>query len=149
MTPCWQDLQIDHIKAVATYQGPGRDFFVMLEATVSCAIYYTSELCSIDHRLWSTNETPTSSPESSIMAIKKVALLGANGKLGPAILDALLARDFEVTVLKRESSRSPDDYPAGVKVAKIPDQMEIERLTEVLRGQDALVVTISMIEFSR
>jgi len=76
------------------------------------------------------------------MAISKVALLGANGTLGPSVLNELLAASFTVTVLKRASSHSPDNYPKGVLVAQVPDDMDVDTLSEILRGQDALVATI-------
>lgn len=87
---------------------------------------------------------PLISPRKVLtMAIKTVALLGADGKLGPAVLNELLAASFAVTVLKRQGSKQPDNYPSGVKVARVPDDMDdIDALAKVLTGQDALVVTI-------
>lgn len=76
------------------------------------------------------------------MGIKKVALLGADGNLGPAVLTALLAHDFSVTILKRQSSQSPDHYPPHTTISRIPDNLDVEETAEVLRGQDALVITI-------
>lgn len=76
------------------------------------------------------------------MSIKRVALLGADGKLGPAIMHSLLASGLQVTVLKRESSKSKDSYPSGVQVTRVPDDFAVEKVTEVLRGQDGVVVTI-------
>ena len=78
------------------------------------------------------------------MSIRNVALLGADGKLGPAILSALVDASFQVTVLKRQSSKQPDtNYPPGVKVSRIPDNMDDEdALVQSLKGMDALVVTI-------
>ncbi|KAF2723346.1 NAD(P)-binding protein [Polychaeton citri CBS 116435] len=74
--------------------------------------------------------------------IKKVALLGADGKLGPSILDALLANNFTVTVLKRESSSSPSNYPSSVTVTRCPDAFDVDSLVPILQGQDALVISI-------
>lgn len=76
------------------------------------------------------------------MAIQNVALLGADGTLGPAVLTELVAAKLTVTVLKRQGSKQPDDYPSGVRVAKVPDDMDIASVTETLKGQQALVVTI-------
>ncbi|OQN97860.1 hypothetical protein B0A48_16170 [Cryoendolithus antarcticus] len=76
------------------------------------------------------------------MAIKRVTLLGADGELGPAILTALLHANFEITVLKRANSSSPDNYPSNVKVAKVDEAFTVSDLTPLLRGQDALVITI-------
>ena len=77
----------------------------------------------------------------SIMIIK-VALIGANGRLGPAILNTLLsAGTFTVTVLSRSSSKST--YPDLVHVAHISDDPPFQEFVDVLRGQDALVVTFA------
>lgn len=76
------------------------------------------------------------------MTIKNVALLGADSVLGPAMLKALLAVKFKVTVLKREGSKSPDQYPTSVTISYIPDDLALDSLVKILRGQDALVVTI-------
>lgn len=74
--------------------------------------------------------------------IQKVALLGADGKVGQAILSALLAENFTVTVLKRASSTSPSNYPASVTVTRVPDPFATSELTPLLRGQDAVVVSV-------
>lgn len=73
------------------------------------------------------------------MAIKSVVLLGADGKLGPSILQSLVANGFDVTVLKRKSSKSQTPHPKQVLVS---DAFEVDELVEVLKGQDAVVVTI-------
>ena len=72
--------------------------------------------------------------------IQKVALAGASGRLGPAILTAFIAAKFEVTVLTRESSTTT--FPSNVCVVKV-DYDSVESLTEALRGQDAFVSTVS------
>ncbi|KAI7462482.1 NmrA-like family protein [Hortaea werneckii] len=75
--------------------------------------------------------------------IKNVATLGADGKLGPAVLEALVSASFTVTVLKRESSKSSDEhYPPSVKVARVPDDLNVESLATTLQGHDAFVITI-------
>jgi hypothetical protein len=76
------------------------------------------------------------------MSIKNVTLLGANGTVGPMVLHALVKDGFNVTVLKRASSNSPTNYPAGVKVASVNDSFAVEDLVPVFTGQDAVVVTI-------
>ena len=74
--------------------------------------------------------------------IKKVALIGANGTLGPTILQTLIsAAIFTVTVLTRSSSKST--YPDTVVVDYISDDPTLEELVHLLRGQDALIVTLS------
>jgi putative NADH-flavin reductase len=76
------------------------------------------------------------------MAIKKVTLVGANGKLGPAILHALLCvGTFTVTVLSRTSSKST--YPPSVHIARVSDDLPDDELVQVLRGQDAVVVVFA------
>ena len=47
-----------------------------------------------------------------------------------------------MTVLKRESSKSKDSYPSGVQVTRVPDDFAVEKVAELLRGQDGVVVTI-------
>ncbi|KAI7343458.1 NmrA-like family protein [Hortaea werneckii] len=75
--------------------------------------------------------------------IKNVAILGADGKLGPAVLEALVSASFTVTVLKRQSSKSSDEhYPPSVKVARVPDDLNVESLAITLQGHDVLVITI-------
>jgi len=76
------------------------------------------------------------------MTITKVSLVGANGKLGPAILQALLfTNTFTVTVLSRSSSKST--YSAPVHVASIPDNASTEELAKVLQGQDAVIIAFA------
>ena len=70
---------------------------------------------------------------------KTVALAGASGSLGAAVLKALLDSNFAVTVLTRpESSHT---FPPAVKVAKV-DYSDAENLATALQGQDALVSTL-------
>lgn len=76
------------------------------------------------------------------MTFSKVALVGANGNLGPSILHALLdAQVFTITVLTRQSSKS--SYPQSVHITHIPDDPSVEELTTALKGQDALVVAFA------
>lgn len=76
------------------------------------------------------------------MTITKVALIGANGKLGPAILEALLSAGvFTVTVLSRHSSKST--YPDSVHVTYVSDDLSVGELVDVLHGQDAIVVSFA------
>ena len=75
--------------------------------------------------------------------IKTVALAGAAGNLGPAILDALLAAgSFEVTIITREGSNST--FPPGIKVIPV-DYSSLDSLTTAFRGQDAVVSTLAMV----
>ena len=75
-----------------------------------------------------------------IRPIKKVALLGADGKLGPSILRELVDSGFHVTILKRKSSKSPSNYPPGVAESRVDDFFEVEGLKIALQGQDAVIV---------
>lgn len=71
--------------------------------------------------------------------ISKVALLGADGNLGPAIMRALVENGFNVTVLKRKSSKSPTSYPSQVSIS---DDFNVPELVEALKGMDAVVITV-------
>ncbi|KAK5273859.1 hypothetical protein LTR96_000459 [Exophiala xenobiotica] len=75
--------------------------------------------------------------------IRTVALIGANGKVGPAILQALLdTKSFQVTVISRKSSKSTYQQ-ASVKVEQLDDSLPHAQLVETLRGQDALVIAFA------
>lgn len=76
------------------------------------------------------------------MTIKTVTLLGADGRLGPAVLTALVAEHFKVQILKRQGSKSTSEYPEGVIEIRIPDDFPPSALESALKGQDAIVVTI-------
>jgi len=72
--------------------------------------------------------------------IKNVAVIGATGNLGPAVVKALLEAGFSVTALTRIDSTST--LPAGVKAHKT-DYNSAESLAEAFKGQDAVVSTIA------
>ncbi|KAI0911025.1 hypothetical protein F4823DRAFT_587812 [Ustulina deusta] len=72
-------------------------------------------------------------------AINNVALAGATGNLGPAILTQLLNAGFHVTVLTRKNSTH--EFPPSVAVKPV-DYDSIESLTAALQGQDAVVSTL-------
>ncbi|KAL9618675.1 MAG: hypothetical protein Q9160_006642 [Pyrenula sp. 1 TL-2023] len=72
-------------------------------------------------------------------AIQNVALAGATGNLGPAVLNALLDAKFNVTVLTRQGSKS--SVPESVKAVAV-DYESIESLEKALQGQDALISTL-------
>ncbi|KAI9053484.1 hypothetical protein LZ554_002439 [Drepanopeziza brunnea f. sp. 'monogermtubi'] len=75
------------------------------------------------------------------ISIKKVALVGASGTLGAAILKELLdSRLFEITVLTREGNSRT--FPPEIKVVKV-DYTSLESLTEALAGQDAVVSAVA------
>lgn len=79
---------------------------------------------------------------SLVMALTKITLVGANGKLGPSILHALLsASTFTITVLSRTSSQST--YPPSVHHLHTSDHPTTSELTDLLRGQDAVIIVFA------
>ncbi|KAJ5238996.1 oxidoreductase CipA [Penicillium chermesinum] len=73
------------------------------------------------------------------MAIKKVAIAGATGNLGPRVLTTLLDAGFEVTALSRSS---PHQIDARAKV-QVVDYASRDSLVAALSGQDAVVSTLN------
>lgn len=79
------------------------------------------------------------------MAIKKVALVGANGNLGGPILKALVDSGlFEVTVLQRASSKSSPTSDPSVRIVTIDDGMTTGSLQAALEGQDACIASFPL-----
>ncbi|TRX94409.1 hypothetical protein FHL15_004564 [Xylaria flabelliformis] len=81
------------------------------------------------------------------MALKKVALFGANGNLGTEILKALVSSGhFELTAIKRESSpySLPPAFSSTVHIKTVDDSLSAASLEAVLRGQDAVIVSIPL-----
>ncbi|KAL9598116.1 MAG: hypothetical protein Q9179_004041 [Wetmoreana sp. 5 TL-2023] len=73
--------------------------------------------------------------------ISKVAVVGAGGNAGRFVAEALLKTNkHTVTAITRADSQSM--LPPGVVVKKV-DYSKHETLVEALRGQEALVITIS------
>lgn len=72
-----------------------------------------------------------------------VALAGATGGLGPAILKELLANNFRVTLLtrKRSSSAAGVEKSERLNIAEI-DYSDVDGLTRELRGIDVVVSTV-------
>lgn len=69
-------------------------------------------------------------------AIKRVALIGASGKLGPSILNAFLENgNFDITVLSRKSSAAV--FPPAVKTIKT--EFDYDSLRVAFSGQDAVI----------
>lgn len=74
--------------------------------------------------------------------IKRVALAGASGNLGPAILTQLLKANFTVTVLTRQDSKST--FPSESNLTVVPvDYASVSSLTSALKGHDAVVSTLT------
>src|SRR4051794_20236823 len=74
------------------------------------------------------------------ISIRTVAVAGASGNLGPAIINQLLAAGFIVTALTRADSRST--FPPAVKVVPV-DYDSLDSLTAALKDQDAFVSTLA------
>ncbi|KAJ7310053.1 putative isoflavone reductase family protein [Mycena albidolilacea] len=74
--------------------------------------------------------------------IEKVAIVGAGGQMGTFITEALLKTGkHHLTAITRADSTSK--IPAGVEVKKV-DYEDPASLVEALRGQDALIITMSV-----
>ncbi|PCD37077.1 hypothetical protein AU210_005582 [Fusarium oxysporum f. sp. radicis-cucumerinum] len=73
-------------------------------------------------------------------ALTKVAVLGASGNLGPPVVQALLAAGFKVTTITRQESKAI--FPADVVVKRV-DLSSGESLIEAVKGQDAVISTVS------
>ncbi|KAI0401994.1 NAD(P)-binding protein [Xylaria palmicola] len=71
--------------------------------------------------------------------IKTVAIAGATGNLGPAVLEQVVAAGFDVTVLTRQDTSL--SLPPSVRVVEV-DYDSLESLTSALRGQDAVVSVV-------
>ncbi|KAI3320363.1 NmrA-like family protein [Xylariaceae sp. AK1471] len=87
------------------------------------------------------------------MAIKNVALIGANGTLGTEVLRALVsAGHFQVTVVKRQSSSY--SIPAAlathdIHIKTVDDELSLESLKATLEGQDAVVASMPLKELAQ
>ena len=77
-------------------------------------------------------------------AITKVALIGATGNLGPAILKALLENNFEVTVLSREGSTSTDSLSShpNQKIVKVNFD-DSGSIASALKGIEGVVSNVA------
>ncbi|EFQ34561.1 hypothetical protein CGRA01v4_13931 [Colletotrichum graminicola] len=68
--------------------------------------------------------------------IRKVAVIGATGKLGSVIAKTLLESGFEVTAIQRAESEKT--APAGCKSVKL-DMNDFNALASGLKGHDAVI----------
>ncbi|KAI9663204.1 MAG: hypothetical protein M1821_008252 [Bathelium mastoideum] len=78
--------------------------------------------------------------------MQKVAIIGASGSLGQAVLEALLSAGFPVAALLRASSKSKLKQQPNLTIIPIPDSIldcPIDDLIQIVSGQDALIITIS------
>ncbi|KAK3725204.1 hypothetical protein LTR37_000715 [Vermiconidia calcicola] len=79
---------------------------------------------------------------SSSNHIKKVAIVGAGGNSGSYMTKALLETGkHTVTAITRAESNSK--FPEGVEIKQV-DYEDISTIVDALRGQDALVITLSV-----
>lgn len=70
------------------------------------------------------------------MAIKTVAVVGASGNVGKAVVKALLDSGFDVTAITRPNSTST--FPSSIDVRRA-NPNSFEELKTALAGQDAVV----------
>ncbi|KAH8816980.1 hypothetical protein F5884DRAFT_778120 [Xylogone sp. PMI_703] len=69
-------------------------------------------------------------------SIKKVAVLGATGNVGKAVVPSLIEAGFNVIVIRRPDSSSQP--PTGITV-RTADYNSLDSMTDALKGADALV----------
>ncbi|KAF2432342.1 NAD(P)-binding protein [Tothia fuscella] len=77
--------------------------------------------------------------KSKMVEIKTVAVLGAGGNVGKAILPVLLNSTLKVTVISRPDSKS--SFPSNITVLK--SAYDTESLTHALKGQDAVISLVA------
>ncbi|KPI36746.1 uncharacterized protein AB675_11855 [Cyphellophora attinorum] len=77
-----------------------------------------------------------------VETLQKVALFGASGHLGQPLLPALLAANFEVTVVVRESGKQTR-YPPQANIIKISDAYTKPELLTALQNQDAVIIAFN------
>ncbi|PYH88855.1 NAD(P)-binding protein [Aspergillus ellipticus CBS 707.79] len=73
------------------------------------------------------------------MTMQKIAIVGASGSIGSAILRALIAQRFDVTAISRTYSTA--QFPEGVKVVR-GDYDDTDFLRDSLAAIDALVLCV-------
>ncbi|KAJ5856456.1 uncharacterized protein N7529_010400 [Penicillium soppii] len=71
----------------------------------------------------------------------KVAIVGASGNVGPAVLEQLLVAGFDVTVLTR--SDSDKKFDSRAQIAKV-DYESFDSLKDALANQDVVVSTLNV-----
>jgi nucleoside-diphosphate-sugar epimerase len=102
----------------------------------------TSEAPEHDH----PNSLPRPQDNTGAMAIKTVAVVGANGTLGSQVVSGLVASGlFDVSVIQRASSSSKPSYPSSqVKVITVDDGFTHDALVKALQGQDSLILAFPL-----
>ncbi|KAF5609657.1 isoflavone reductase like P3 [Fusarium subglutinans] len=77
--------------------------------------------------------------------LRKVAILGASGRLGAFIFRALhQSNKFDITVISRFSSK-PAEYPAPTKVVHVHDEYPPREMVEAFCGHDAVVLASGLV----
>ncbi|CAI6337838.1 unnamed protein product [Periconia digitata] len=76
-------------------------------------------------------------------SLRKVALVGGSGHLGPSILQALQSdpTTFDVTVISRHSSQAL--FPPSTKVLRVSDDYPPDEMVSAFRGHDAVVLSLN------
>ena len=101
----------------------------------------TITLCNLPRDARQHTDSSILARRTTMEPIKRVIHIGASGRIGQHVLRALIANDFDVTVLARVESHAV--FPADVKVVR-QDTTSLQLLTEVFRGQDAVVSTVGV-----
>ncbi|TKX24382.1 hypothetical protein C1H76_3488 [Elsinoe australis] len=84
------------------------------------------------------------------MSIKNVALIGANGKIGAFVLDALVDESsFSVTVLQRASSKSKPAHESRIKITNVPNELPEDDLVSAFKGHDAAITCIPLTDLDQ
>jgi uncharacterized protein YbjT (DUF2867 family) len=73
------------------------------------------------------------------LLIKKVAVAGATGNIGPTVVKTLSASGFDVTALTRSTARTESLLDPDIKTVEV-DYLSHDSLVSALRGNDAVVV---------
>ncbi|ROW05076.1 hypothetical protein VSDG_00375 [Cytospora chrysosperma] len=88
-------------------------------------------------------EYASQKPKDYSNHVKKVAVVGVTGQVGSHIVEHLLKNGkHEVTAITRKDGSAI--LPDGIKVSKV-DYSESSTLVDALRGQDALIITLSVL----
>jgi uncharacterized protein YbjT (DUF2867 family) len=78
-----------------------------------------------------------------IVALKKIAVIGATGMLGVPVVAELVKAGFEVTALVRNPERARRVLPAQTTLVQA-DAADAESLKRGLAGQDAIYLSLSI-----
>ncbi|KAL3921177.1 MAG: hypothetical protein SGARI_006746 [Bacillariaceae sp.] len=72
-----------------------------------------------------------------------VAVIGATGQVGTPLTKTLLELGHDVKVLSRKplSEEKAKDF-GGAEVVTVPDMLNVEAMTKILTGVDALVCAV-------